>query len=119
MPSPNRTERVCRGWPLSFAEGQSTSIAYDRVGRVTGITFPTVAGVTPQRTFVFDDNLLTSTCTDENEHQTVYAYDQLGRIRTVQRTLGGTTHTVLVRQYDAAGNVASETDANGHSEEPA
>jgi RHS repeat-associated protein len=68
-------------------EGNTTSYAYDAVGRLTEVTYPAVDGVAATNTYSYNDasNIVTATGADGNI--TKYYYDGLGRLTEEQTYL--------------------------------
>jgi len=84
--------------------GNTTSYAYDAVGRLTKITDP-LNGVT---TYTYDVAGELTAQVDQLGHATSYGYDAMGRVTSVQDALNNRTTTT----YDLAGNVLSVKNAN-------
>ena len=110
--------------------GNTTFITYDAKGNVTKITYPSIGGVIPEETFVYNERNQIIQHTDRRGTTTVYTYDAAGMPRS--KKVGSRNAIVytyenglLVSQVDALGNttrfghnnigqVTSITDAENH-----
>ncbi len=100
------------------AEGQTVSYTYDRLGRMLTKTLQTSGSTTQSFSYVYDDPAVTNgkgnltQYTDSNGPVTAYAYDNLGQIANVRKTIGGKNY-VFGQTYDPQGRQDTFTFPDG------
>ncbi|MBU4234471.1 MAG: hypothetical protein KKD99_10265 [Proteobacteria bacterium] len=109
-------------WVLAYdpdpSKGNLTKLT-DRLGRSVTMTYSAYddlmsvnAPLGRQSNFTYDTNHNLVKMTDSLSRETSFTYYSSGRL--LQSTLSGTPNPVITFQYDAFGNLISETDPAGH-----
>ncbi len=88
--------------------GNTTTYRYDILNRLINIVGPT--NVTME-TLAYYDSHLQASSKDALNNETVFAYDALGRLKSVTDAM----NNVNSQTYDAAGNINSKTDGNDNT----
>ena len=89
----------------------TTSYAYDFLGRKTHVMHPD----TSLMSYAYDDTNFTLTITDERGFNTVYWYNWLSRLTTVEEEYSSNEFAVTAYEYDEVGHLTSVTDAESHT----
>jgi RHS repeat-associated protein len=91
--------------------GHTTGYTYDIRGRLVTTTYQDTT--TTQQSFDGAGNVLTRT--DQAGNKTIYGYDPVNRLASVQDPVQQTLQQMTKYAYDANGNLLTITDANGHT----
>jgi RHS repeat-associated protein len=93
--------------------GNTTSYAYDSYGRIATVSYPGTGS--PVEKLSYDSAGDLQSVTDPMGDTITYTYDQMGRLKTEQDPVQAAAGKDIAYGYDAAGNLVSVTDANGHT----
>ena len=95
--------------------GNTTTYAYDKIGRLISVTFPSVGGVVASKSYVYNDTGNYIILTDENGNSIKDVFDGLDRLVQVVSYNGSAVYSTENYTYNWLDEVSTHTLASGSS----